>query len=58
MQGDSVFKDKPFYSKQEQFICVIDGHLEVAMAPHVNRQELYVGGKWINNSLYDENKYG
>ena len=28
------------------------------MVPHVNRQEVYAGGKWIKHSLYDENKYG
>jgi hypothetical protein len=57
-QGDEAFKDKPFYIKKEQFICVVHGLLHVAMVPHVNRQEVYAGGKWIKHSIYDENKYG
>ena len=28
------------------------------MVPHVNRQEIYAGGKWISMSIYDERHYG
>ena len=50
IQSGDLFKDKPFYIKKEQIICVVDGLLHVAMVPHVNRQEVYAGGNWIKNS--------
>jgi hypothetical protein len=28
------------------------------MVPHVNRQEIYAGGKYVHKSIYDERHYG
>jgi len=30
----------------------------IGLVPHVNRQEIYVGGKHIAKSIYDERYYG
>ena len=32
---------KLHYSKNDQFICVIEGSVEMRLVPHVNRHEVY-----------------
>jgi hypothetical protein len=50
MQG-SHFIDRPHYEKKEQIMCLIDGHMDIVLVPHIYRQEVYAG-KYIEGSPY------
>jgi hypothetical protein len=34
-------------------MCVVDGKVDIALVPHVNRQEVYAGES-LEGSVYDE----
>ena len=43
--------EKPHYEKKEQFMCVIDGQVDVITIPYIYRQEVYAGHSY--GSPYD-----
>lgn len=47
------FIGKPHYDRKEQIMCLVDGKLDIALVPHVNRQEAYAGDS-LEGSVYDE----
>lgn len=52
IQG-TKFIGKPHYERKEQIMCVVDGKVDIALVPHVNRQEVYAGES-LEGSVYDE----
>ena len=52
MQGSHLM-DKPHYEKKEQLLCAIDGFVDVALVPHIYRQEVY-SGAFLQGSPYDQ----
>lgn len=56
MQG-SHFIDKPHYEKKEQIMCLLDGHMDIILVPHIYRQEVYAGDQ-LTGSIYDEVEMG
>lgn len=43
IQGAQI-REKPHYETSEQFMCLIDGTMDIILIPHVFRQEVS-GGK-------------
>jgi hypothetical protein len=41
MQG-SHFNDRAHYAKREQFVCNVEGFMNVTIVPYMFRQQLYV----------------
>lgn len=53
----SVFIERAHYSKNDQFVCLIDGSATVKLVPHIYWNEMYLGeqiNKWDpqTNSLF------
>ena len=42
IQGQA-FYSPPRYERYEQFLCSVDGYVQVKLIPHVYRQEVYAG---------------
>lgn len=55
-QGSVMF-DRPHYIKKEQLLCVVEGFMDIALIPHVNRQEVYAG-KGVVGGPYDDSYMG
>ena len=54
-QGSVLF-DRPHYIKKEQLLCVVEGFMDIALIPHVNRQEVYAGQN-IKGGMYANGWY-
>lgn len=48
IQG-TVIVNPAHYEKQEQFLCAIDGYVQVKLVPHIYKQEVYAGEAKIVN---------
>lgn len=53
MQG-AVMNEKPHYEKIEQFMCLVDGKMDIMLVPHVFRQEVYSGKEEMSVSPFSE----
>lgn len=42
LQGQT-YNNPPKYEKFEQFLCSIDGYIQIKLIPHIYRQEVYTG---------------
>jgi hypothetical protein len=52
IQG-SYLIEKPHYDRKEQFVCLIDGRMDMRLVPHFNRQEVYAGKDIVNTKYND-----
>ena len=49
----SHFIDKPHYQKKEQFVCLIEGFMDIWLVPQLYRQELYTGSNLKGTQYFD-----
>ena len=43
MTQAQFFVDRAHYERTDQFICVLQGHANIELVPHINKQEMYTG---------------
>lgn len=53
IQGQ-VIVNPAHYEKNEQFVCAIDGYVQIKLVPHVFRQEVYAGQHKLSGNIESE----
>lgn len=57
MQGAQI-NEKAHYETYEQFMCVVEGTLEIILVPHIYHKEVVIGDNSNRNFFeYDVNSY-